>query len=66
MDKPPYEYEALKEAVRKCDVNIEALQAGIAKEEAYKAELLEYIQQHEKYRKASRLEAKKEKAGDSS
>lgn len=49
MEKPPYELEALKNGVKKCDENIERFQEAIKKEEELKTEMKFYIKQHEHY-----------------
>lgn len=51
MEKPLYELGPLKAAVLQCNINIAAFQRGVDKELEKKAELVEYIRQHEKYLK---------------
>lgn len=59
MEKPSYEYDALKKAVIQRDKNIAAFQEAINKEMQYKAELLGYIKQHEAYQDSLRREGNK-------
>ena len=51
MDKPQYELAHLRLAVIQCNLNIAAFQKGIDDELEHKAELQEWIHQHEEYLK---------------